>query len=121
MNGEGDPGSAAVGAAAGPASLDALADAMTEPWQPVEVARVNESAVRLARADGEFPWHHHDEDELFLCWRGTLRIQMQGRDAVTLHPGELVVVPKGAEHRPVADEPAYALMLERVETKQYGN
>jgi quercetin dioxygenase-like cupin family protein len=103
-------------------SIPQRAAALTLPFAPVDLARANEAMVRLARLEGEFPWHHHDEDELFLCWSGSFRIEISGADPVELGQGDLFVVPAGVEHRPVADHgPAYALLLERPETKQYGN
>jgi mannose-6-phosphate isomerase-like protein (cupin superfamily) len=107
---------------AGALSIPKRAAALIKPWQPQDLVAVNDAVVRLARLDGEFPWHHHDEDELFLCWSGSFRIELDGADAIEMAAGDVFVVPAGTEHRPVAaDGPAYTLLLERPETRQYGN
>jgi mannose-6-phosphate isomerase-like protein (cupin superfamily) len=74
--------------------------------------------VRTAKLLGAYDWHHHEEDELFLCWEGSFRIEMEGSDPVLLNAGDLLVVPAGTEHRPVADQPAVTLLIERPETEQ---
>ena len=105
-----------------PVSIEAVLAGISEPWMPQDLAVANEAVVRVARLEGSFPWHHHDEDELFLCWRGSFVIELEGGFSVALTEGELFVIPRGTRHRPVADGgPAYALLLERPETKQYGN
>ena len=101
-------------------SVTQAAARMTEAWRPVDLATANDAIVRLARLDGAFDWHRHDEDELFLCWDGSFSIEMQGASSVSLGRGDLFVVPAGVEHRPVADAPAYTLLLERPETEQRG-
>ncbi|MEV6556848.1 cupin domain-containing protein [Nocardia sp. NPDC051756] len=104
-----------------PVSIQDVVAGLPGPFQQRELAVVNDTVVRVAQLAGAFPWHHHDEDELFLCWDGEFRIELDGQDPVTLHPGELFVVPKGVRHRPVADRPAHTLLIERPETAQYGN
>ena len=104
-----------------PVSITKVSAELTGPWQPRDLATANDSVVRIARFEGEFPLHQHDEDELFLCWDGRIRIEMEGRSPVTLESGDIFVVPKGVRHRPVAEETAHALMIERPETRQYGN
>jgi mannose-6-phosphate isomerase-like protein (cupin superfamily) len=102
-------------------SINAALASLPGPWQPVDVAAVNDAIVRVARLDGAFPWHSHDEDDLFLCWDGSFRLEMQGLGAVTLHAGDLIVVPRGVEHHPVADEICHVLLLEKPHTRQYGS
>ena len=94
---------------------------ITEHWRPKVVGSLNGQEVKLVKFRGEFPWHHHDaEDELFLGVEGRFRIEFRNR-RVELGPGELVVVPRGVEHRTVADEEASVLLFEPVGTKNTGN
>ena len=101
--------------------IESVIESLAGPWQPRDLASANGSAVRVAKLEGRFPWHAHDEDEMFLCWRGSFRIELEGSDAVELRAGDLFVVPAGTRHRPVADKEAIALLIESDETLQYGN
>lgn len=103
-----------------PVSLDEAFERVTEPWSPRLVAELNGQHVRIARLEGEFVWHaHQDEDELFLVLDGSLRIEL--RDGVVeLGPGELFVVPRGVEHRPVAPTPVRCLLFEPATTHSTG-
>ncbi|MGD8359810.1 MAG: cupin domain-containing protein [Gemmatimonadota bacterium] len=85
------------------------------------MGELNGQHVKLAKAKGEFVWHHHEnEDELFLVLDGTLRLEFRD-GAVTLGPGELYIIPRGVEHRPVASEEVHLLLFEPVSTLNTGN
>jgi len=93
----------------------------SEHWSPRIVAQLNGQHVKVAKLKGEFVWHHHErEDELFLVLEGRLTIRLRDRD-VTLAPGELLVVERGVEHQPVADEEVHVLLFEPVGTLNTGN
>ncbi len=94
---------------------------ITEHWRPKVVAELNGQEVKLVKVRGEFVWHQHDlEDELFLILRGSLRIEFRDR-VVTLGPGELLVIPRGVEHRPVAEEEVELMLFEPAATRNTGN
>ena len=92
-----------------------------EHWRPKVVAQLNGQEVKLVKFAGTFPWHHHEhEDEMFLVWRGRMSIEF--RDGkVTLNPGELCVVPRGTEHRTMAETEAEVLIFEPAQTRNTGN
>lgn len=90
-------------------------------WSPKVIAELNGQYVKLAKLKGEFVWHHHEvEDELFLVIKGRLLIKFRDRD-VCLEEGELVVIPAGAEHKPVAEKEAHVLFFEPQTTLNTGN
>ena len=92
-----------------------------EYWSPRIAGELNDSYVKLAKLKGEFVWHHHAaEDELFLVVKGRLLIRLRDRD-IHLEEGEFVIIPKGVEHLPVAEEEAHVLLLEPKSTLNTGN
>lgn len=92
-----------------------------EAWSPKIVGELNGQHVKLARFRGEFVWHHHDEeDELFLVVEGRFRMEFRDR-VVWLEEGDMLIVPRGVEHRPVADEEACVLLFEPATTLNTGN
>ncbi|MDY7091635.1 MAG: cupin domain-containing protein [Acidobacteriota bacterium] len=98
----------------------------TELWQPRIVGELNGHELKVAKVQGEFVWHHHDDtDDFFLVLQGRLRIQLRDGEGVEseveLGPGELYVVPRGVEHRPVAQEETHLLLIERADTPNTGD
>lgn len=93
----------------------------TEHWKPKIVGELNGQEVKLAKFAGPFVWHHHDEeDELFLVVKGRFRMEFRDRH-VWLEEGEFLIVPRGVEHRPVAEEEVHIMLFEPAGTLNTGN
>ena len=102
-------------------SLQEKFESFTEQWRPKIVAEANGQELRIVKVQGVFPWHlHAAEDELFLVWKGNFRIEFRDR-VVDLAPGELLVVPRGVEHRTAAEAEAEVLVFEPAETRNTGD
>ena len=102
-------------------NLKAKLDTFDEHWTPKIVSMFNGNDVMVVKAEGEFTWHSHtDTDDFFLVLKGELTIEMREGD-VHLGPGDLYVVPKGVEHRPVAKGEVHALLIEPAGTPNTGD
>ena len=102
-------------------NLDAKLRTFSEQWSPKIVARFNGHDVMVVKVQGEFVWHSHPEtDDFFLVLKGNLTIQLRDGD-VHLGPGDLYIVPKGVEHRPVASEEVHLLLIEPAGTPNTGD
>ena len=98
----------------------------SEHWSPKMVGELNNFAVKIVKAQGEFVWHHHDvEDELFLVVKGRLLMQVretpESQRDIWVEEGELIIIPHGVEHRPVAEEETHLMLLEPTTTVNTGN
>jgi mannose-6-phosphate isomerase-like protein (cupin superfamily) len=92
----------------------------SDHWSPKVVADLNDSHVKLVKLRGEFVWHQHArEDELFLVLHGRLRMELRD-GSVTLEPGEMIVIPRGVEHRPVAEDEVHIMLVEPKDIEHTG-
>jgi mannose-6-phosphate isomerase-like protein (cupin superfamily) len=104
-----------------PVNLTQKFSLFNEHWRPKVVAELNGQEVKLVKFKGEFVWHHHEnQDELFLVWKGQFQIEFRDR-VVELHAGEFLVVPRGLEHRTVAQEEVQVILFEPAEIRNTGN
>ena len=93
----------------------------SDQWSPKVIGEVNDAAVKLAKLEGSFHWHHHKhEDELFLVVKGQLTIQLRNQEDIVLSEGECVVIPRGVEHLPVAESEVHVLLFEPKTTLNTG-
>jgi len=92
-----------------------------EHWSPKIVGELNGQQVKLVKAKGEFDWHKHDnEDELFYVLKGSFRMELEHK-TIPVQEGELIIIPKGTLHRPVADEEVHIMLFEPVATLNTGD
>jgi len=97
----------------------------TDHYSPKIVGEVNDAYVKLVKLQGDFMWHHHDnEDELFFVIKGGLRMKVRKNGVereIVIHPGEFIIIPRGVEHFPSADEETHVMLLEPKSTLNTGN
>jgi mannose-6-phosphate isomerase-like protein (cupin superfamily) len=102
-------------------NLQEKLESFNEHWQPKIVGELNGQYVKLVKFQGAFVWHHHEtEDELFMVVRGRFRMEFRDRQ-VWVEEGEFIIVPRGVEHRPVADAETHVLLFEPASTLNTGN
>jgi len=103
------------------ASLNEKFALIHEHWRPKVVAQLNGQEVKLVKFSGVFPWHHHGQaDEMFLVWKGEMTIEFRDH-RVLLKAGDFCVVPRGVEHRTMADVEAEVIVFEPAQTRNTGN
>lgn len=104
-----------------PVNLSAKFSQINQHWQPHIAGELNGQLIKLVKFQSEFVWHHHEnEDEMFFVVKGQFRMEFQQK-SVTIVEGEFIVVPRGVEHRPVADEECWVMLFEPASTLNTGN
>jgi len=102
-------------------NIEGKLELFNEHWQPKIVGELKGQYVKLEKFQGPFVWHHHDaEDELFLVVKGRFRMEFEDRSE-WIEEGEFIIVPRGIEHRPVAEEEAHVILFEPISTLNTGN
>jgi mannose-6-phosphate isomerase-like protein (cupin superfamily) len=102
-------------------NLEEKFSSVEEYWSPKIIGELNKQEVKIAKLKGSFVWHHHEnEDELFLVIKGKLKIHLKGK-TIKLNEGEFFIVPRGVEHKPVADDEVHLLLFEPAQTLNTGN
>lgn len=102
-------------------NLNKISKQLKKPWAPIDIAKVNNFALRIAKFQGRYHWHKHkNEDELFIVLKGKIKILTKKEDII-LNQGEGAKIPKNAKHCPVAVKPSIVLMFEPMKLKSKGN
>ena len=104
-----------------PVKLAEKFDLINEYWSPKLLGELNNQAVKIAKLKGEFIWHHHEnEDEMFFVIEGSMTIKLRDKD-ILLNKNEFFIIPKGVEHKPVAENEVLVMMFEPMTTVNTGN
>jgi len=102
-------------------NIETMFSAFTDTWAPKICGKVNGTHIKLAKFEGEFVWHSHaNEDEMFFVIKGRLRMELKEQPDVIINPGEFLIVPKGVQHRPVAEVPCEVILVEPMQTINTG-
>jgi mannose-6-phosphate isomerase-like protein (cupin superfamily) len=102
-------------------NLDQKLSLVSDYWNPGIIGELNGQHVKLAKLKGEFVWHHHEhEDELFYVVKGKLKIEFRDK-AVEINSGEMIIVPRGVEHKPSAEDEVHIMLFEPASTRNTGN
>lgn len=102
-------------------NLDEKLSGFSDYWSPHTIAEFNSHDIMVVKTKGEFVWHSHpDTDDFFLVLKGKLKIELRNK-VIELNPGELFIVPKGIEHRPIAEEEVHLLIIEKTGTPNTGD
>jgi mannose-6-phosphate isomerase-like protein (cupin superfamily) len=104
-----------------PINISKKLEMFNEHWTPKKIGELNDQQVLLAKLKGEFIWHKHEnEDELFIVIKGSLKIALREKTLV-LNEGEMCIIPKGVEHKPIAEKEVHVLLFEPLAIKHTGN
>jgi mannose-6-phosphate isomerase-like protein (cupin superfamily) len=104
-----------------PINIEKKLSLFNDHWNPRIVGELNKQHIKLAKIKGEFIWHKHDhEDEMFLVLKGTLKIEFRDRTEI-IRENEIIIVPKGVEHRPIAEEEVSIMLFEPATTINTGD
>jgi len=102
-------------------NIQEIFNKFSDYWNPRIIGELNGQQVKAAKLKGEFVFHHHDdEDEMFLVMQGHLKISFKDK-TIDVYPGEFIIIPKGVEHKPIADEEVHILLFEPATTLHTGN
>lgn len=102
-------------------NIEKMFSTFDETWTPKVCGEVNDTQIKVAKFEDEFVWHSHArEDEMFLVVSGRLRMELRGQPPIVINAGEFLIVPKGTEHRPVAEVPTKVILIEPKQTLNTG-